>query len=1087
MKLITYTITLLSPVIKTCIKKKSLYCLLAVILFSPAIFAQLKKVSGVVHNEDGMPVASATVTLKGTGRVTVTDENGAFSFAEIPKEAVLAISCIGYENLEYKVGHAATPVIIELKNAAKELQKVAVVSSGYQDIPKERATGSFVKIDKELLNRQTGTNILQRLNGVTSGLLFNTGKQNNNSQNTTGISVRGLSTINGPLDPLVVVDGFIYEGDINNINPNDIESVTILKDAAAASIWGARAGNGVIVITTKKGKFGEPLKIGFNSNMIVQQKPDLYYLPQLSTADYIGMEQFLFNQGYFDDNINTPYMALTPAVSVFLQRRNGAISAADSAAAINTLLKTDSRSQYNRYVYTNAITQQYSVNLEGGGNNNAYTFSAGYNRNISTLSSRSDKLNLSIHNVYRPLKPLQVSLDVYYTNGTSHSGKPGYNTVSVGGRQVPYLALADGSGNPIPVPVNYRKEFTDTLGGGKLLNWDYYPLDDYKHSTTKSSLQELFATIGLQYKFTRNLALDINYQCQQQQIQAVQMHDIQSYYARDLINSFSSLGAATGLVSYHVPLGGIRAVQNAAVASYTGRAQLNFNTAWKRHAVAAIAGGEIRKALNTSDNHTLYGYNSDPLSYSNVDFVNYYTDLITGNSKKIPSPSSLSDIENRFLSVYFNGSYTFNSLYTFSLSARRDGSNLFGASTNDKWKPLWSAGIAWNISDESFYNLALIPSLKFRITYGYSGNVDLSRSAVAVGSYSVASNTNLPFVQINGINNPSLRWEKTGIFNAGIDFDLEGHVLSGSVEYYHKKGTDLYGLAPYDYTTWGGSNELIRNVANMQGNGVDLVINSKNIDKVFKWYSTLLFNYNTSKTTEYESASQTLSSILGGGTIITPVVGKPLYAIAAYKWGGLDTLGNPQGYVNGKLSTDYYAIQSESTQKGQAGNIVYIGPANPVFFGSLINTFTWKRISLDFNISYKFGYYFRKSTISYSQLVNSGTGNSDYAKRWQHAGDEAFTNVPSFVYPASQDRDGFYAASAINVLRAGNIRLQYVNLAYLITPPGNRKAFLKNISVYMNVADAGILWRANKEHIDPDYPSALRPITSWTLGIRTNF
>jgi len=216
-------------------------------------------------------------------------------------------------------------------------------------------------------------------------------------------------------------------------------------------------------------------------------------------------------------------------------------------------------------------------------------------------------------------------------------------------------------------------------------------------------------------------------------------------------------------------------------------------------------------------------------------------------------------------------------------------------------------------------------------------------------------------------------------------------------------------------------------------------------------------------------------------------VGKPLYAIAAYKWGGLDTLGNPQGYVNGKLSTDYYAIQSESTQKGQAGNIVYIGPANPVFFGSLINTFTWKRISLDFNISYKFGYYFRKSTISYSQLVNSGTGNSDYAKRWQHAGDEAFTNVPSFVYPASQDRDGFYAASAINVLRAGNIRLQYVNLAYLVTRQGNRKAFLKNISVYMNVADAGILWRANKEHIDPDYPSALRPITSWTLGIRTNF
>src|SRR6185437_8443689 len=153
------------------------------------------------------------------------------------------------------------------------------------------------------LNQQVGTNLLKRLEGVSSSVLFDNNKQINGQVKNDNISIRGLSTINASTAVLVVLDGFIYEGDINNINPNDIESVTVLKDAAASSIWGARAGNGVIVITTKKGKFGEPLKIGFNSNMIVQQKPDLYYLPQLSTADYIGMEQFLFNQGYFDDNI----------------------------------------------------------------------------------------------------------------------------------------------------------------------------------------------------------------------------------------------------------------------------------------------------------------------------------------------------------------------------------------------------------------------------------------------------------------------------------------------------------------------------------------------------------------------------------------------------------------------------------------------------------------------------------------------------------------------------------------------------------------------------------------------------------------
>lgn len=182
-----------------------------------------------------------------------------------------------------------------------------------------------------------------------------------------------MSTINASTAVLVVLDGFIYEGDINNINPNDIESITILKDAAATSIWGARAGNGVIVINTKKGKFNQKLKVGLNTNVIVNERPDLNYLPQLSSADYINVEQILFNKGYFDAAISSRTQALTPAVQIFNNRRLGLITAEDSASQVNSLKDIDSRQQYQKYFLTNNVIQQYGVNISGGSSVNAFS------------------------------------------------------------------------------------------------------------------------------------------------------------------------------------------------------------------------------------------------------------------------------------------------------------------------------------------------------------------------------------------------------------------------------------------------------------------------------------------------------------------------------------------------------------------------------------------------------------------------------------------------------------------------------------------------------------------------------------------
>lgn len=200
----------------------------------------------------------------------------------------------------------------------------------------------------------------------------------------------------------------------------------------------------------------------------------------------------------------------------------------------------------------------------------------------------------------------------------------------------------------------------------------------------------------------------------------------------------------------------------------------------------------------------------------------------------------------------------------------------------------------------------------------------------------------------------------------------------------------------------------------------------------------------------------------------------------------MDAIGNPQGFVGGKLSTDYQAIREEGNTKGLKGNIIYIGPTSPVVFGSVINSILWKGISFSVNVIYKLGYYFKKPYYSSIALID-GQGNKEFANRWQHPGDEAHTSVPAFIYPGNDRRASFYGNASINILRADNIRLHYVNLSYLLPDFTSNRLPFKRIQLYFNAADLGIIWRANDKKFDPDYPASLPPQTSFTIGLRTTF
>ncbi|MBV7530421.1 SusC/RagA family TonB-linked outer membrane protein [Chitinophaga sp. sic0106] len=1045
------------------------------------------EIRGRVYSNEQLPLAGISVSAQKSGVRTTTRNDGTFNLSISQLPDTLTFTHIGYSPLRMPITKPGESLDIVMNVIATELSQVTI-STGYQRIKPNQVNGSFALIDNKVLNQQTGTNILNRLQNVTPGLNFNPGYGNANSNNNrTGINIRGLSTINGSLDPLIVLDNFVFQGDISNINPNDIENITVLKDAAAASIWGARAGNGVIVITTKKGRYNQKPTISLSSGLIVQDKPDLSNLRDMSIQDYMGLEAFLFGKNYFNTTLNRRYVPVPPLIEVLQKRKSGLISAADSAAQVSALQAQDSKAQYQEHFYRPAVTQQYSLSLSGGSSSMTWLLAGAYDRNIDNLSAAYDKVNLHLSNSMKLSKKIQVDVNAYYTNSKATSGKESFGTVaSVNGRYAPYLSFADAAGKSLPVPKYYRDSYVDTAGAGQLLDWKYYPLDEYHQRRATTRTDEIIANITATYKILPFLQGSILYQYQRQRTNLQSLSGANSFDARNTINLFSQVNRSTGEITHIVPVGDILRTTFTNRSSQNLRGQIDFSRGWKDHSIVALAGAEIQDIEADSYKNIYYGYNAQPLSYAKMDFINPYPTFITGRNQIISDAGLPTSTTNRFASLFANLNYSYQAKYSFSLSTRRDGSNAFGVKTNDRWKPLWSAGFGWDISQEGFYRLQWLPQLKLRATYGTSGNVDITRTAMPVAVYSVDPLTNLPIATVSTLNNPRLRWETVKQLNIGVQFS--NNFLSGSIDYYRKLGSDLYGPMPYDYTAWGASNFIIANVADMRGNGIDVILNSNNLKGKLKWNTTAIYNYVSNKTTKYfDESAQTINTMLSGGRSITPVIGKPLYAIAAFQWAGLNGKGNPQGYLNGAISTDYAAmLASTSGKDGDRPSIVYVGSSIPTSTGSLINTFSYANFDLAVNIAYKLGYYFRKPSISYSGIVAGSMGNKEYTDRWQFPGDENRTTVPAFNYPADGTRDMFYAYSTINALKGDHIRLQYINLTYTPVRPFGIST-MKQIQLYINVANLGILWRANDHNLDPDFPNGLPTPKTFSVGIRASF
>jgi TonB-linked SusC/RagA family outer membrane protein len=1049
-------------------------------------------VTGKVTDSLARPLVGATVTNKTTNATVLTGVDGGFTISAQVGDRI-TFSYIGFDVHSLTVTDGMAFQNVVLREGVSKLNEV-VVSTGYQTIPQERATGSFEQIGHKLFDRAVGMNFTDHIKNLSSGVFFN-----NSPLTDETILIRGRSTIYANSAPLIVIDNFPYDGDISNINPNDIESVTILKDAAAASIWGARAGNGVIVITTKRGTT-KKTTVSFNNAITIRQRPNIEGLKTISSADYIDLEKTLFAKGYYaDDESNDQYDAghppFTPVIDLLRGVRDGTIAASVANTQIEAMKKYEAKKDIAKYLYRSSVLQQHSASISGNADKVNYYISTGWDKNIGNLNlvgNDLERVSLRTQESFKITSKFQVDAGLNFVkNNTNQGNNPGYNLNNGAGKALyPYARLVDDQGNPINLIENNNTAFVQRAMKAGLQDWTYNPINDISAVKNGSKITDVVANAGIKYNLFHGLDFEVKYQYENQQNNGAINYSSDSFYTRNLTNQFAQV-TSSGAITYPIPLGAIVDNSDAALTSHQGRAQLNYqNTFSQKHQITAIAGWEIKDTRITSNSNRFYGFDKNSSTVNN--YVDYNTQFVQYdniyNYLNIPNYDAVGGTDNRYVSYYANASYIYNYKYIVSGSARHDGSNLFGVNVNQKGVPLWSTGLAWIINKESFYNSGWLPELKLRATYGLQGNVYTRASAYATATYGNSVATGLPDATLQNPPNANLRWERNATLNLGADFAFKNNIISGSIEYYQKRSKYLMAHTAVDPTSGianvSGGTDFFGNVADMSSNGVDITINANLGKEKFKWSSTYIFSYANPKVTNYYMPTSPIGNNYVAANGINPVLGRSIYGIYSFKWAGLDPAnGNPQGYLNNQISTNYGAILGQTS----LNEMIYNGPAIPPMFGAWRNTFSYGNISLSVNISYKLGYYFRSPSVNYGSLFSSWTGSSDYALRWQKPGDEKLTNVPSMVYPADPNRDRLYTYSDALVLKGDHIRLEDISLSYNIDKSVLKSLPFDRIKVYGYASNLGLIWKENKKNFDPDYINYPNPGKSFALGVNLIF
>jgi TonB-linked SusC/RagA family outer membrane protein len=1035
-----------------------------------------------VQDQKGTPLPSASIVSTEPALTGFADAEGMFTFSRIAQNARVIVSYIGYKSDTLIVRGASEHVVI-LNQQTNVMNEVTIVSTGYQTLTKERATGSFGQPDMQIYQRRVATqDLISRLDGLVPGVTVISGPKGaiGNREFGGGVTqqsiIRGKSTVLANGDPLYVVNG-VPVMDLSVINPDDVQDITVLKDASASSIWGVKAANGVIVITTKKGSAGKPLKISYSGNMTLFGKPDFDYVPVMSSKEYIQTAKELFNPNAFPySTLGT--MVIPPHEQILYNQNRGLITAAQANRSLDSLSNINNRNQILDLWYRNAITTNHTLSASGGSSVYNFYASASY---TGTQSSHPGDQNgvyrINLNQTFIPTPRLRISLNTSLNNTITNSDR----SIVIGNNFIPYQLFQDDLGNNLK--LNYLQGLSPEVRADyqarSRINLDYSPLDEVNMGYTKVNSLSINLTGSVNLKLWKGLSFDGTYSYQKTPTANQTYTDSKSYDLRRELLGFTVARTVADVPVYYLPTtGGTYKTVNIDQRNWTIRNQLVYNMALRddKDRLNIQVGHEALEQLATNRTTIVRGYDQDLQSYASLNYLTLsqgiFGTVSSFRSTFNEKPFQVFEQLNRNESFFGLFNYTMDQKYMLDASLRRDYSNLFGSEKGKQKKPTFSVGAKWLINKEEFLDkVTWINNLGLRTTYGITGNSPFigagsSRDVIQIGKNSVTGD----YYSLVGLANNQLTFEKTATVNIGIDFSILANSISGSIDLYNKKTTDLLGQV--ETNPLNGASEIRGNLGNMNNRGVEIALNTRNIQlRNFGWTSGLSFSVNRNRLLNY--ANPQPSQITANGRLNSNyVVGYNSLPLFAYKFVGLDALGDPQI----KLAD---GIITKDPEIATAADLVFMGTAIPKFNGGLSNTFRYKNLSLTANLVYSFGNVMRRDVNRYYYgRIDYGTGgfsgnlNPEFLNRWKKPGDELITNIPSYVPSSginiSRRNIDYYIYGDINVVSASYIKLRDITLNYTFGPRMLNKLHVEALNLFLQTGNF-MVWKANDYGIDPEY------------------
>ena len=1063
---------------------------------------RVRNVSGVVTDESGEPLIGVSICIDDSKVCTITDSKGFYTLKVPANACSLKFSYLGMSNAEVRLGNGRNPLKRDVQMSTDhELSEVVV--TGYQEISKPKMTGSVTTITSSKLDERYTTNIMNNLEGRVAGLSTYNGK----------MTIRGTSSLYAETTPLLVVDGVPVEGSIDDLNPYDIESVNILKDAAANAIYGARASNGVIVVTTKNAKKAGKIDIDFAANLTIYENKNVDYADnfymtpeqQVDTEAKYWDYYFFNNDGEVADPISETQNGIedgtgviTPIQYAYYQKALGNITDAQLQEQLASLKKNNYAKDYADAVYKQRVLQQYNLSLRGRSEKfrNNLTINYKYD-NSGIINHFSNQFNVQYKGSYDVAKWLTANFTMngiyakQKTAGYDYAGN--YSNIWEQPAYMPFYN-ADGSVRG----QHYWYDGNDYMSfGSNFEDLSSNPVDEFYRNTETTHRQYMKYHGELLFKIIDGLTANAQFVYESNHTTSDWYATQDSHLMRSMRNGYAYLDNSGNVKNYIPTTGGMLRSTNKDGKYWTARGQINYSKTFGKHEINALAGLEFRETKTTGTRALLLGYD-DQLQSSATHTIDFSTLSTMQNSPYymiesggfpvylfVFSPYILdgmgveTEVHHKYASGYFNATYTYDERYNAFVSFRKDYADVYGLNAKFRGKPLWSVGLGWLAHNESFIkDIKWINFLKLRLSYGVTGNIyQGATSYMTATSGSLNSYTNLPMGSIESPANPNLKWEQSRTTNIGIDYALFNNRLRGSIDYYNKVGKDIFSYRTLDPTT--GFSSMFVNMASMRNRGIELQLTydwlCSHTEKGWSWTTNFTMSHNSNIVTKVENPATTAYDLINRPY----VVGKASSAMWSYRFAGISD-------TEGEKGQSLYYIEDGNTSHSASGRstsiLEYSGQSEPKVIMGMDNSVKWNGFSFNILMAYYGGHKMRALTEEEVFTVPSTAIASYFLNAWTP---EHPTNTPGIGRYSSYSLGSEPRYANKSVYKADFLKIRNIVFGYDFPKAWIGKLGINRLSLRFQIDNPKYLWVANKVHVDPE-TLGIRNQSSYIFGVNIN-